>query len=71
MFDILFRTWYIIDMGYMTPDEFGKKLFPPISGRRVRVLCKDNRIKGAERVGRSWMIPDDAKIDNRDNRRKK
>lgn len=28
--------------------------------RRVQDWCKTGRIKGAERFGRSWMIPDDA-----------
>ena len=28
-----------------------------ISERRIQKLCKDNRIQGAKRFGRSWMIP--------------
>ena len=28
-----------------------------ISDRRVRVLCAQNRIKGAEKVGKSWVMP--------------
>ena len=31
-----------------------------VSVRRVQVLLKENRIKGAEHFGRSWMIPADA-----------
>ena len=62
----LFRKWYILNMPHLTPDEYGSKQRPAISGRRVRALCEQNRIKGAERVGRSWIIPDDAKINIRD-----
>lgn len=32
-----------------------------ISERRVQRLCKDGRIEGIERFGRSWMIPQNAK----------
>ena len=28
--------------------------------RRVQLLCNDNRIPGAQRVGNYWVIPDDA-----------
>ena len=31
-----------------------------ISPRRIQILCKENRILGAQRVGYSWMIPEDA-----------
>ncbi|EOY7326523.1 TPA: hypothetical protein KO448_003812 [Clostridioides difficile] len=24
---------------------------------RVQILCKNGRIKGVERIGRSWIIP--------------
>jgi len=30
------------------------------SERWVQKLCEDNRIEGAMRFGRSWMIPGDA-----------
>jgi len=29
-----------------------------MSPRRVQVLCNENRIEGAQRVGNSWMIPE-------------
>lgn len=31
-----------------------------ISVRRIQVLCADNRIPGAVRIGYSWAIPRDA-----------
>lgn len=31
-----------------------------ISQRRVAILCKAGRIKGAELVGNRWFIPNDA-----------
>lgn len=31
-----------------------------ISQRRVAILCKEGRIKGAELVGNRWFIPNDA-----------
>jgi hypothetical protein len=48
----------------ITPDEWGAALKPPISGRRVRVLCEEGRVKGAKKFGEGirclWMIPKDA-----------
>ena len=31
-----------------------------ISHRRVGILCKENRIPGAQRAGGRWIIPEDA-----------
>lgn len=31
-----------------------------ISQRRVAILCKEGRIKGAELIGNRWFIPNDA-----------
>ncbi len=31
-----------------------------ISGRRIQVLCTQNRIPGAVKIGSYWAIPDDA-----------
>ena len=31
-----------------------------ISGRRIRVLCAEGKIPGAEQIGRGWRIPLDA-----------
>ena len=30
-----------------------------ISPRRIQILCNEERILGAVRIGRSWAIPDD------------
>lgn len=32
-----------------------------ISARRVAILCSEGRIPGAQLVGRSWVVPADAK----------
>lgn len=34
-----------------------------ISERRVRTLCREGRIKGAERIGGIWVLPDKPVID--------
>lgn len=48
----------------LTPEEFGARLEPPISARRVRVLCEERRVQGARRTGQgnraTWTIPADA-----------
>lgn len=38
-----------------------------ITRRRVQILCVENRIKGAKRLGNMWVIPKDAEkpIDGR------
>jgi hypothetical protein len=33
-----------------------------VSPQRIRVLCRDRRIAGARLVGRTWLVPEDAKI---------
>lgn len=30
-----------------------------ISTRRIQILCNEDRIPGAIRIGRTWAIPDD------------
>jgi hypothetical protein len=37
-----------------TADRWG------ISSRRIALLCSEGRIPGAQRVGASWGIPEDA-----------
>ena len=32
-----------------------------ITTRRIQVLCSEGRIEGADRIGRMWLIPEDAK----------
>jgi hypothetical protein len=57
-------------MEYMTVREATEKLI--ITERWVQKLCNENRIKGAFRLSRVWMIPKDAlkPIDGRHTRRK-
>lgn len=45
-------------MGFMSASQMAKKW--NISQRRVQVLCSENRIEGAFKVGEVWAIPDDA-----------
>ena len=42
-------------MDFMTAKEAAKKW--GITGRRVAVLCSENRIEGTERMGNMWLIP--------------
>lgn len=52
-------------MGFISATQAAEKW--RISVKRVQVLCKENRIPGVERVGRIWVIPEDAEkpIDKR------
>ena len=52
-------------MGYLSASQVAEKW--NISQRRVQVLCSENRIQGAFKVGEVWVIPDDAPkpMDNR------
>ena len=42
-------------MGYISASQAAKKW--NITQRRVQVLCAENRIKGAFKVGEVWAIP--------------
>ena len=42
-------------MGYITVKEAAEKW--GVTARRVQILCSQEKIKGATRFGRSWMIP--------------
>ena len=46
-------------MDYMTLREAGEKW--GISPRQINSYCSDGRIPGAEKMGRVWLIPKDAK----------
>ena len=46
-------------MEYMTAQQAAKLW--GISDRRVRILCSEGKIIGAEKVGKSYRIPADAK----------
>ena len=45
--------------GYITVQEAASKW--GITPRQVQILCKSNRISGATRICRIWIIPEDAK----------
>lgn len=32
-----------------------------ITARRIQILCNQNRIEGAQKVGKIWFIPDTSK----------
>lgn len=42
--------------GYITVKEAAEKW--GVNPRQVQILCKENRIKGATRISRIWIIPD-------------
>lgn len=44
--------------GYITVQEAAKKW--GITPRQVQILCKENRIIGATRLSRIWIIPEDS-----------
>lgn len=44
--------------GYMKAETIAERW--DISLRQVQILCKSGRIKGAEKFGTTWAIPDDA-----------
>lgn len=46
------------NMEYLTITQVSKKW--GIKQRRIRVLCMENRIYGARKVGSYWLIPEDA-----------
>lgn len=48
----------IIMENYITLKEAAAKW--GISERRIRILCTDNRIEGASKMGPIWVIPADA-----------
>lgn len=45
-------------MDYLTTVEMSKNW--NISSRRIGVLCAEGRIKGAEKKGKTWLIPKNA-----------
>ena len=44
--------------GYITVQEAAIKW--GITPRKVQILCKANRVDGAARMSRIWIIPEDA-----------
>ena len=45
-------------MKYLTTKEIARKW--NVNDRRVRVLCEEGRVEGAFKVGKTWMIAEDA-----------
>ena len=43
--------------GYITVQEAAEKW--GVTPRQVQILCKGNRIAGASRMSRIWIIPED------------
>ena len=62
---ILFVPWNIMrlkedeQMQYMSASQAAEKW--KITQRRVQILCSENRIEGAFKVGEVWAIPENAK----------
>lgn len=44
--------------GYITAQEAADKW--GVTVRQVQMLCKENRIEGATRMSRIWIIPENA-----------
>ena len=44
--------------GYITVQEAAEKW--GVTPRQVQILCKENRISGATRLSRIWIIPENA-----------
>lgn len=44
--------------GYKTVQEMAEKW--GISSRQVQILCKNERIEGAQKLSRIWIIPENA-----------
>ena len=44
--------------GFITVQEAATKW--GITPRQVQILCKNNRVEGASRISRIWIIPENA-----------
>lgn len=55
--------------GYMTVKEAADKW--QITPRQVQILCKNNRIPGATRMSRIWIIPESSEKPTVDKARSK
>ena len=49
--------------GYMTVQEAAEKW--GVTPRQVQILCKENRVAGAARMSRIWIIPEKPTTDKR------
>ncbi len=52
--------------GYITAQEAADKW--GVTPRQVQILCKNNRIEGATRMSRIWIIPENAEKPTSDKR---
>lgn len=57
----------IVMNGYITVQEAAVKW--GITPRQVQILCKSNRIDGATRMSRIWIIPENAEKPTNDKRK--
>ena len=57
----------IVMNGYITVQEAADKW--GITSRQVQVLCKDNRVKGATKMSRIWIIPENTPKPTMDKRK--
>ncbi len=53
--------------GFITVQEAANKW--GITPRQVQILCKNNRIEGASRMSRIWIIPENAEKPTADKRK--
>lgn len=54
---------------YITAQEAAEKW--GVTVRQVQLLCKENRIPGAMRMSRIWIIPENAEKPTNDKKRQK
>ena len=47
-----------MELDWITPHQAAEKW--SLTVRHVQFLCKNDRIEGVVKVGRSWLIPKDA-----------
>ena len=55
--------------GYITVQEAAEKW--GVTPRQVQILCKENRVAGAMRMSRIWIIPENAEKPTGEKRRSK
>lgn len=53
--------------GYITAQEAADKW--GVTVRQVQMLCRENRIEGATRMSRIWIIPENAEKPTNDKRK--
>lgn len=55
--------------GYITVQEAAEKW--SVSPRQIQILCKNNRIPGATRLSRIWIIPNNIEKPTKNKRKVK